>query len=342
MTYPTYYPSSYALAELPWFEMRNGRLVRDPDLGPAIDVHTHLALSFLRRDTVDLDSSPRPAEHYLPLDAPIDLDVYANRNFTPEHMKAMKADLGLGGALGWPGMRDTHTAPNLLQDMEDLGVIASVLLPIELPKISNNAESYLKVAKKHAPLVPFGSVHPMEKGFAERLERQKRAGARGVKIHPSVQMLPPDHPRCLEVYRVCGELGLTIFWHCGPVDIEGRWGRYCSQVKHYWKAVRDNPDTTFVLGHSGALQMDMGIELVNSYDNVMCEIASQSATNVRRLVNEVPIDRLMFGTDWPFYHQSAGLAKVLMATEGRPTERAQVLHGNARRLGLDPTQALGA
>lgn len=341
MSYPTQFSSSYALAELPWFELRDGRIVRDPDLGPAIDIHTHLALSFIRKDTVDLRSAPRPTEHYLPLDAALDLDVYANRNFTDDHLDSMKRDLGVGGIFGKAGPRDTHTAPNLVSEMDELGVIASVLLPIEFPKISRNAESFLDVAGDYRSLVGFGSVHPFETGYAARLEAQKRAGARGVKIHPAVQMLPPDHPKAIAVYRTCGDLDLPVFWHCGPVDIEGRWGRYCSQLKHYWKAVRECPDTTFVLGHSGALQMDLAIDLINTYPNVYSEIASQGVTNVGRLIEETPPGRLMFGTDWPFYHQGAGLAKVLIATEDEPTKRAMVLHENAiNLLGLDAA-ALG-
>ncbi len=341
MNFPTRFESSYALADLPWFEMKDGRLRRDPAFGPAIDVHTHLALSFIRKDTVDLRSAPRPAEHYLPLDAELDLDVYANRNFTDESLGSMKRDLGLGGVFGLSGPRDTHTAPNLVSEMSELGVIASVLLPIEFPTISRNAEAFLDVAGDHDVLVGFGSVHPFESGYRQRLERQKAAGARGVKIHPAVQMLPPDHPKALAVYRACGDLDLPVFWHCGPVDIEGRWGRYCSQVKHYWKAVRECPDTTFVLGHSGALQMDMAIELINTYPNVYAEIASQGVSNIRRLVTETPIERMMFGTDWPFYHQGAGLAKILIATEGEPTKRSMVMHENAiGLLGLDAA-ALG-
>jgi predicted TIM-barrel fold metal-dependent hydrolase len=332
MTYPTQFESSYALAELPWFELRDGRLYRDPELGVAIDVHTHLAQSFFKKDSVDLRACPRPAEHYLPLDARLNLDDYANLNFTPEHMKALKRDLGLGGVFGKAGMRDTHTAPNLMSDMADLGIVASVLLPIDMPRISRNAEAYLEIADECPPLVGFGSVHPFEKGFAARLERQKAAGALGIKIHPGVQMLRPDHKRAMDVYRVCGELDLPVFWHCGPVEIESRWGRYCSQVRHYVKAVKECSDTTFVLGHSGALQMDQGLELMQDHDNVWAEIASQGVTNVRRLVENAPIERLMFGTDWPFYHQGAGLAKILMATEGEPTKRAMVMRQNAQRL----------
>ena len=49
-----------------------------------------------------------------------------------------------------------------------------------------------------------------------------------------------------------------------------------------------------------------------------------------------PTDRIVFGTDWPWYHQAIGLAKVLLATEGKEQVRQQILYGNAARLlGLD-------
>ncbi|MDP3216126.1 MAG: amidohydrolase family protein, partial [Deltaproteobacteria bacterium] len=62
------------------------------------------------------------------------------------------------------------------------------------------------------------------------------------------------------------------------------------------------------------------------------EIASQSLSNVRRLVEQAPADRVMFGTDWPFYHQAIGLAKVFIATEGNDDARRALLRGNATRL----------
>jgi len=41
---------------------------------------------------------------------------------------------------------------------------------------------------------------------------------------------------------------------------------------------------------------------------------------------------MLFGTDWPFYHLCATLAKVLIVTEGKPEQRAAILRGNAERL----------
>ena len=57
---PSRYASSLDLARLPWFEVRDGRLVAMEDIGPVVDVHTHLALTYARRTSVDLHAAPRP------------------------------------------------------------------------------------------------------------------------------------------------------------------------------------------------------------------------------------------------------------------------------------------
>jgi hypothetical protein len=92
----TRFEDHYALSRLPWFEVEGGRLVlKDRSLGPIVDVHTHLALSYVYRTTVDLEAAPGPMEHYLPLRQPLDLDVYCNRNFTPANLKRLMQDLSL-------------------------------------------------------------------------------------------------------------------------------------------------------------------------------------------------------------------------------------------------------
>jgi len=326
------YESGRALSTLPWFGLREGRLVlEDTTIGPVADVHTHLALSYGRRRTVDLLAPWPNTEHYLSLDRPIDLDRYANQNFDARGLGRMRRDLSLG-SLTSGGMRRTHTVPNLVREMAEMGVSRSVLLPIEMPVLSWNAETWLEITRDEHALVCLGSLHPLEREPAARLESQKAAGARGVKLHPAVQLTPADHPRAMRIYRICADIDLPVLWHCGPVGIEPAAGRWCSQLKHYWRAVAENPDTTFVLGHAGALQMELALDLARTYPNVYLEIASQGLANVQRLVREAPPDRLMFGSDWPFYHQALPLAKALIATEGAPEARRRFLWETAAEL----------
>ncbi len=326
------YADTWALAGLPWFDLRDGRLVRsEPEPVPAIDVHTHLALTMLAIRRVDLLAEHERTRHYLPMESALDLDPYVNDNFDRADLRRMKWDLQVASLYGGR-LRSTHTLPNLLREMRDLHIAASVLLPIEWPRFSRNSETYLGLAQGRAGLVPFASVHPKQRDFRARLEALKKTGARGVKIHPTVQIIRPDHPRAMELYAVCGELGLPVLWHCGPAGIEPRWGQRLSRLAHYRAPVEEHPDTIFILGHSGARQFDDGLALAKRYENVWLESSSQGLPNVRRLVREAPRERVLFGSDWPFYPQAIPLAKMLIATEGEPAAREAILWRNAARL----------
>jgi predicted TIM-barrel fold metal-dependent hydrolase len=324
------------LARLPWFELKNGKLVVvDPSVDRAIDMHTHLALAYVRPMAVDLTAAHDDVEHYLPADAELDFDVYVNKNFAADELKRMNRDLVLG-SLTSSGMRRTHTVPNLVREMGELSIAQSVLLPIELPRpLSNNTRSWLNAVHDVAAdeqIVCFGSVHPYTFNMEAQLDEQVRLGVRGIKVHPAVQMVRPDDARAMKLYRLCAARKLPVLWHCGPVEIEPALGRYMSQLTHYERGIAENPATTFVLGHSGALQMDQAVEYARRYDNVWLEVSSQSVGNIGRLLDTLGDERVMYGTDWPFYHQAIALAKVLMATEGLPQTRARVLRGNAARL----------
>lgn len=331
--YPTRFSNLADLARLPWFSLRDGHLVvDDPTVPEAIDMHTHLALAFVRPMQVDLQRPSERIELYLPEHRPIDMEVYINRNIPPSDLKALNHDLALN-ALTDKGMRATHTVPNLARHMGEMRIANSVLLAIDWPLgLSDNAGAWLDATRGRDDMVVFGSVHPYDRDVAGKLDAQKKAGARGIKVHPAVQMVKPDAARCMALYRGCGERGLPVLFHCGPVDIEPMLGRYFSQVRHYERAIAENPGTTFVLGHSGALQMEQALGFAKRYPNVYLELSSQSLTNVRRIVEEAPRERVVFGTDWPFYHQGVGLAKVLIATDGDDAARKAVLYGNAARL----------
>jgi predicted TIM-barrel fold metal-dependent hydrolase len=320
------------LARTPFFEVVDGELtLADPALGPAIDVHTHLALTFLRRRTVDLLAETPAIEHYLPAARAFDMDVYQNKNFSPDDMKRMTHDLSIG-SVGCHGMRATHTLPNLAREMKSLGVARSVLLPIDFPVASHNADTWLEASRGRSDFLCFGSVHPFVRDPERVLDRQVAAGARGVKVHPAVQLVPPDHDRCMRIYALCAARRLPVLFHCGPVDIETRLGRRFSQVARYERAIAETPECTFVLGHSGALQMEQALEFSRRYPNVWLEIASQSVSAVRRILDTTNPDRVMYGSDWPFYPQAIGLAKVFLATGEDTTLRRKVLSENAETL----------
>lgn len=249
----------------------------------------------------------------------------------------MKADLSVLSLTPW-GQRTTHTAPNLLRDMGDLGITHAVLLPFDLPFGPSNADVFLDAGARHLRLLPFAGVHPSDCRAEAKLADQHARGARGLKFHPNGQFVGPDHPKVVRLCRGCGERDLPVLMHCGPVGIEPKAAERRSQVARYERAIAENSGTTFILGHCGAMQHEVALDsFVGRFENIYWELSSLGLDAMRTVFDRVAPARLLDGTDWPFYHQAITMARVLILTEDHEPLRRAVLHDNAvRLLGLDP------
>lgn len=330
--YGTRYASRHALAELPWFDLHKGELVlADKSVGPIIDVHTHYALPTLAHTQVDLTRETPDSNLLLGVCCAHHLDVYANRCFSPSELRSLKREL-LVGALTGKGKRLDHTAPNLARDMRSMGVVRSVVIGVDIGLPSFHPKQTLETARGRDDVVGYGSVHPRSRRAREKFEEQVHLGARGIKVHPPNMFTRPDDPRAMTIYRWCGEENMPVFWHCGPAGIEPKAGQEVAQVRYYEPALREFPGTTFVLGHTGAMQHREAIALHKRYRNAWVDSSCLSLGQLRELVAEGDTDRMLFGSDWPFYHPVLPLAKVLIALEGRPDVRRKILHDNAARL----------
>ena len=308
------------------------------NVGPILDIHSHLALTYVPTGRVDLQADA-VAELYLDPEIPFELEAYMNKNFDRGSMKEMRHDLSIG-SLTKEGMRATHTGPALERSMAQLGIERSIILAIDLPFSSANTEAYITVGDSCEKLSAAAAIHPMAPGAERNLRDAVARGAVAYKMHPAVQQLRPDHPKAMRMYELCGELGIPVVWHCGPVGIVGaRADRRC-WVKNYWQPIHDLPQTKFVLGHSGALQYEMATKLPNMYENVYVELSCQGLTAMRYILDNVPPERIINGSDWPFYHQGVSVLKILHATEGREHQRHPILWKNAADLfGLESPNA---
>lgn len=181
------------LARLPWFEAApdGGVRARPGAYGPVIDCHTHLSLAIGPQRPARLDRRTPRTAHYLDAARPFDLAPYANKNFDTGQLHDLAWDLGLGGLKGG-GKRTTHTAPNLAAEMAQLNVETSVLLPIDLPGVSDNAGRFAAAARGFPQLLAFGSVHPRDPQQGARLAEQAARGVKGIKVHPAIQLVAPE------------------------------------------------------------------------------------------------------------------------------------------------------
>lgn len=155
---------------------------------------------------------------------------------------------------------------------------------------------------------------------------------RAVKLHPAGQRFFPDAPEATPVYQECARLGLPVLFHGGRAGIEPSYTHQFTLISHYEGALRRFPEVQFLLGHAGARDVADAVPLAQRHPNLWFGIHGQGVTTLHELIERVGSDRLLFGSDWPFYHLAATLAKVLLVTEGRPDVRGAILRDNAVRL----------
>ena len=70
---------------------------------------------------------------------------------------------------------------------------------------------------------------------------------------------------------------------------------------------------------------------MNKYPNIYTDISIQPAANIKKLIDEIGSDRILFGTDYPFVSQAFSILSVLRATDIEQ-ERVNIFSENAKKL----------
>jgi hypothetical protein len=331
------------LAALPWFELGPEGQLRlvDDGVPAAIDFHVHLGISALFAPDLDLHRATPRVQHLLDCDGSaegceLDLDVYLNTNFGAKGERALELEL-LSQGLWGSDAAETHTIPNLLREMDAMRVERSVVLPIALglpfrDRLMETWREAIEAAGAGDRLLAGASVHPRDPGWRASLAAAVESGARVVKFHPAVQRCAPNDPAALEIFAECERRGAAVFFHCGRAGLEPASGLYYNLVRHYAEPVRRFPGVRFVLGHAGARDSEEAAELAARHANVWLDAQGQGATRLSELLSAVGPEKLVFGTDWPWYHVGATLAKVLLVTQHDAGARRRILRDNAREI----------
>jgi predicted TIM-barrel fold metal-dependent hydrolase len=333
------------LAELPEFEEGGDGRLRCVAEGVdgAFDVHAHLGIAVLLAPALDLTRRTERVRYFLDCDDPalpepcrLDLDVYINDNFTGPMRRRLTLEQLRQGFLG-SAFAETHTAANLAEELVRMRFGRAAALPIDLglPFGDDLTFAWLDALEgtPWAEHLVFGaSVHPRDTGKEAKLRRAAARGARIVKLHPEFQRFFPDAREAMEVYALCRELGLPVIFHAGRSGIEPARLRPYALLRHYEPAVAEFPDLPFVFGHGGARDLPDAIAIARRRPNVWLGTSSLGVPFLRDALEALGPERLVFGSDWPFYAIAAPLAKVLLLTREDAAARRLVLRGNAERV----------
>lgn len=158
-------------------------------------------------------------------------------------------------------------------------------------------------------------------------------GFAGIKLHPSIHKTPADDPAYEPAWAFAAQHDLTILTHSWSVSPYNP-VQYLSTPERFEKYVRRFPQVRFVLGHAGGRGTGRheAIRMANEYANVFLDFAGDVFCYglIESLVKSVPLEKILFGSDFPWLDPRANILRVLLA-EIEPSAKIKILRDNAIR-----------
>jgi len=231
-----------------------------------------------------------------------------------------------------------HGLERLIHNMDKLGVAHSVIYSLE--PLTKTKDLIEQVQAYPGRFSIFGSVcraEPDPVGYLSPFIESK--AIKGIKIHPMVGGYHADDlfDATKDFVALASEHNLPVAIHTGHIPIESLTGQAaCSKISAIEPIIKAFPDCTFILNHLGWESWRAAIEVAQKNPHVMLETSWQPARIVRRAVDALGPERILFGSDYPMFQPWQAIREVKSALSAKEFEIVASKNGK-RLLGLTDT-----
>ncbi len=263
--------------------------------------------------------------------------------FKPQNLKLMQR-----GRTNYEQIVEFSEKPaSFLKFLDEIGVERAGLINYVSPdvigftgEVNDWVAKYCKADPRR--LIAFGSVHPrFIEDAGKEVDRLQKLGIRGLKLHPSHQIVAPNAYRdgmekLGAMYERAQAHGMPVMIHTGTSIFPGARNLYAQPMLADDVAV-DYPDLTIILAHGGRpLWMNEAFFLVRRHKNVYIDVSSIPP---QRLLEYFPrleeiADKALFGSDWPGpgVPDIAGNIRKFRELPLSAAAQQKILYDNAARL----------
>ena len=199
----------------------------------------------------------------------------------------------------------------------------------------------VKTAATHPLLTAFVCIDPVllaQMRIDTHLRELASMGARGVKLHPVSQGYRPDDDRLNILYELCCELDLVVLSHSGPGHHSGA----SATPSEFARVLEQWPNLRLVLAHLGGASWSEAAELADAFPQVVFDASeiidwtgaenAPTRTQLADLISRIGADRVMLGSDFPWYEPQATADKLYTLPGLGPLERSALMGDTAMRL----------
>jgi len=217
-------------------------------------------------------------------------------------LRICDAHVHLGKSGPWqPYHEPTIFIKELIKLFDHFDVERAIVFPN--PNIGDKypeTNDYIAECIKRYPkrLVGFGRVDPRrgKEAITELVRFKEKLGLAGLKLHPVVECFRPDHPFFENFFKKVNELRVPILIHTG--DGFASPGLVLPIAKKY-------PNLPIILGHL----RENCLSALKEAENVYVE-TSGALPEFIEMATDVDEDRVLFGSDIPYYRYPAQMAIV--------------------------------
>ena len=253
-------------------------------------------------------------------------------HFFPEKI-AQRALEKLSGFIGRDPFTDA-TVSGTARAMHAAGISLSVGMPIATrPDQTPSINAYADRLNRTKGFRSFGTVHPADPDWRERVNDVVRCGMKGIKLHPDYQAFFVDDPAVFPLYRYAGEKGLLVMLHAGVDPMSPDLVRNPPQKMA--TALKECPDTTFICAHMGGIMMTGEVERHLLGKRLFFDTSIMSPElppeKLLSMIRTHGAEQILFGSDCPWENprRTADAVDALPLTE---EEKHLIFHKNAERL----------
>jgi uncharacterized protein len=283
--------------------------------------------------------------------SPMIFDCHAHL-YSPSVIGSVSRRDGLAGALGlnMEGALNRTDKSALKQEFTGAGIQACLLLPIAPANgVHTVNELFVKTVEGEDSLFTAGTLHPSSPGMDAELEWLGNQGIRAIKLCSFSQGFDLEAEETLRLFdkirrhNLAGKMRFFVVldtFYMADVYF-GSPRQYLTTPRKLARLTAAFPEIDFVGAHMGGLAApfpEIEEHLVpgnNLYLDTSNASKSLSREEFLRLIHRHGPDRVLFGTDWPWFSHAKEVAFIgeLLRDAGLSREeQAKVFSGNICRL----------
>jgi predicted TIM-barrel fold metal-dependent hydrolase len=213
--------------------------------------------------------------------------------------------------------------------MDTFGIDKAVICPVDRCLAVENREGndYILQAAHLYPnkFFAFATANPWygSKALIE-IKRALDLGARGIKLHPSLQGFLLCDDLVYPIMELAEERKVPVYFHTGTPAL--------TQPMHVTELALRYPQVAMIMGHMGSTDFWMdAVPAAQMADNIYVDTSWSLPDKVYRAINSLGAERVLFSSDSPLssYAVEMGARKATVLSE---EQQNLVMGGNILRL----------